>query len=234
VSGSGFPDKNFKLNYYIDLEKLIMKKIATVISAASLAVVSASVSAWGWGDNGWGNNGWGDGFGDGAFDGDFGFSMGGHASGRGRGYGRGYGHNRYYDGYGYGPYGYGYAPYGYGVPVQPPVQLTEEQQQTIADQQAKAIENMQNAQKQAAEFYANQRVPVMNMAPMQDIHADRIEQQDARIKEMEARMEASRKEMDARMEESRKAFEQRRQELDAAYKARLQQRTAPVKVDTGV
>ena len=35
-----------------------MKKLATVITAATLAVASTAASAWGWGDNGWGNNEW--------------------------------------------------------------------------------------------------------------------------------------------------------------------------------
>jgi hypothetical protein len=81
----------------------IMKKIATVISAATLAVASASAFAWGgwgpWGDSGYGD-GWGDGWGDGSGDFNMSFSGGGH--GYGRGYGRGYG-----NGYGYGYGGYG-------------------------------------------------------------------------------------------------------------------------------
>ena len=89
-----------------------MKKIATVISAAALAVASTSVFAWGgWGpwSNGWGNDGWGDGWGDGSGDFNFNMSGGGHGSGYGRGYGRGYGY-----GYDY-PYYGGYGPYGYGL-----------------------------------------------------------------------------------------------------------------------
>ena len=174
-----------------------MKKIATVISAASLAVVSASASAWGWGDNGWGNNGWGDGFGDGDFDGDFGFSMGFSGHGRGRGYGRGYNHYNGYNGYGYAPYGY--APYGYGAPIAPAVEMTEEQQQAIADQQAamaaqqaQFVEQMQTAQKQAAEFYANQPAPSYGVQPAiygDDFMRQMDEEHAARIKEMEARME---------------------------------------------
>ena len=46
-----------------------MKKIVTVISAATLAVASASASAWGWGP--WGDSGYGDGWGDGGVIGSF-------------------------------------------------------------------------------------------------------------------------------------------------------------------
>jgi len=112
-----------------------MKKLTTVLFAASIAVASTAASAWGWGNNGY-NDGWGDGYGDGDFYGDFGFSMHMSGHGHGRGYGRGYNGYRGYDGYGYGPYGY--VPYGY-VPVQPAVELTEEQQKAMAEQQAKHI-----------------------------------------------------------------------------------------------
>jgi hypothetical protein len=176
------------------MENMIMKKIATVISAVTIAVASTAVSAWGWGDNGYNNynnNGWGDGYGDGDFDGDFGFSM--NMSGRGHGRGHGNGYNRYngYNGYGYAPYGYGYAPYG-AVPVQPAVELTEEEKKAIADQQAKYVEDMQKAQQQAqqqaAEFYANQR------APMTDMRTQMMEQHQARVAEMDARMAEFKKE----------------------------------------
>ncbi|MGB5443529.1 MAG: sulfur globule family protein [Gammaproteobacteria bacterium] len=183
-----------------------MKKIATVISALSMAVASASVSAWGWGDNGWGNNGYGDGFGDGDFDGDFGFSMGFSGHGRGRGYGRGYNGYNGYNGYGYGPYGY--APY--AAPVAPAV-LTEEQQQAIADQQAAIadqqasyVAQMQEAQKQAAEFYANQSTQVYSVQPAvygNDFTRKMDEEHAARVKEMDARMEESRKAAEARRAE---------------------------------
>ena len=192
-----------------------MKKIATVISAASLAVISASASAWGWGDNGY-NNGWGNnGFGDGDFDGDFGFSMNAHGSG----HGRGYGYNDYRGYNGYGPYGYapyGYAPYGYGVPVAPAVEMTEEQKKAIADQQAKLAEDMQKAQQQAAEFYAANPYPG-----------------DAFRAQMDAEHAARIKEMDARMEEYRKESEARRAAHEEAYKARLQERTTKVETDKG-
>jgi len=147
-----------------------MNKIATIISAASLAVVSVSASAWGWGDNGFGD-GWGDGWADGGFN----FNM--SASGHGHGYGRGY--NHYYDGYG--PY-YGYAPYGYGFPVQPAVELTDEQKQAIADQQARFAADMQKAQQQAAEYYAAQPFPGDAMRAQGDAFRARMDaEHEARI-----------------------------------------------------
>ena len=150
--------------------------------------------------------------------------MSGH--GRGRGYGRGY--NRYYgyNGYGYAPYGY--APYGYGVPVAPAAELTEEQKQAIADQQAKAIEYMQNAQKQAAEFYASQRAPMLDMQPPM------MEDREARFKEIDAQREAARQAYEARTAESKAAYEARRQEREAARKARLEHRDSKPVADTGV
>jgi hypothetical protein len=226
----------FEPNLLIILENIIMKKIALVITAATIAVASTAASAWGWGDNGY-NNGWGDGFGDGAgdFDGDFGFGMNMSGRGHGRGYGNGYNGYRGYNGYGYAPYGY--APYGV-APIQPAVEMTEEQKQAIADQQA-------------AEFYANQR------APMGDMYSPRMEQREARIAEMEARMEEHRKaadarapmtgmrgprmeqrearfaEMDARMEAFIKESDARRAEFEAAHKARLQERAPRVEAEKG-
>jgi hypothetical protein len=149
--------------------------------------------------------------------------MSGH--GRGRGYGRGY--NRYYgyNGYGYAPYGY--APYGYGAPVAPAVEMTEEQKQAIADQQAKAAEFMQNAQKQAAEFYASQRAPMLDMP--QPVMEDR----DARIKEMDAQREASKQAYEARVAASKEAYEARRKEREEAQKARLERRNSKPVADTG-
>jgi hypothetical protein len=231
-----------------------MKKIALVISAATIVVASTAASAWGWGNNGYNNgyNGYNDGYGygDGDFDADanFGFSMGGSASGRGRGYGNGYNGYRGYNGYGYAPYGY--APYGV-APIQPAVEMTEEQKQAIADQQAKYAEDMQKAQQQAAEFYATQR------APMGDMYSQRMEQREARIAEMDARMEEHRKaadarapmtgmrgprmeqheariaEMDARMEAFIKESDARRAEFEAAHKARLQERAPRVEAEKG-
>jgi hypothetical protein len=211
------------------MENMIMKKIATVISAVTIAVASTAVSAWGWGDNGYNNgyqNGNGNGYGDGAgdFDGDFGFSM--NMSGRGHGRGQGNGYNGYNgnNGYGYAPYGYGYAPYG-AAPVQPAVELTEEEKKVIADQQAKYVEDMQKAQQQAqqqaAEFYANQR------APMTDMRTQMMEQHQARVAEM-----------DARRAEFKKASDARRAEFEAARKARMQEISSKtektrVEADTG-
>ena len=65
-------------------------------------------------------------------------------------------------GYGYAP-PYGYAPYGYGVPVQPPVQLTDEQRKAMQEQQTKAFEYMQNVQRQMAKYYAEHPDPVYSM-----------------------------------------------------------------------
>ena len=157
-----------------------MKNLSIALFAATIAVASTAASAWGWGNNGY-NDGYGNGYGDGAFDGDFGFNMNMSARGHGRGYGNGYNGYRGYNGYGYAPYGYGYAP------VQPAVEMTEEQQKAIADQQAQYIESMQKAQQQAqqqaAEFYANQR------APMTDRYSQMQEQREARIAEMDARID---------------------------------------------
>jgi len=166
-----------------------MKKIATVISAASLAVISASASAWGWGDGG-------------------------------------YGYAPYAPApYGYAPYAY--APYGYGMPVAPAVEMTDEQKQAIADQQAKAIEFMQKAQQQAAEFYASQRVP------MQDMHQAMLAERDARIKEAEAQSEASKQAYEARVAASKAAYEARRKEREEALKARMERHNSKPAVDTG-
>jgi len=189
-----------------------MKKIATVLAATSLAVISASASAWGWGDSNLGNDE----------------------------------RNNPYYGYGahrYAPYPY--APYGYGVPampVAPAVELTEEQKQAIAEQQAREIEFMQNAQKQAAEYYANAR------SPMLDMQKAMMEEHEARIKEMDARREASMKAYQARVEEANKAYEarrkereqqagksyeERRKEREEAYKARLERYHNKPARDTG-
>ena len=95
-----------------------MKTLATLISAATLAVASTAASAWGWGPFGNGydgyNNGWGDGYGD--FDGGFSMNFSGRGHGRGHGRGYGYGYDAPY--YGYAPYGV--APYGF-APVAAPV-----------------------------------------------------------------------------------------------------------------
>ena len=214
-----------------------MKKIATVISAVSMVVASASVSAWGWGpfgndgyNNGYNNrsgNGSGSGYGDGEFDGDFGFSMNMSGRGNGRGNGRGYGNG--YNGYNSNN-GYGYAPY--GAPVAPAV-MTEEQQKAIADQQAaiaaqqaQFVAQMQNAQKQAAEFHANNPAPVYSAQPA--MYGDDF------MRKMEEEHVARVKEMDARMEASRKAAEQRHQEARERFEARMKDRDANVKIKTEV
>ncbi|MCH7840980.1 MAG: hypothetical protein IID38_12205, partial [Planctomycetes bacterium] len=106
---------------------------------------------------------------DGIFDGDFGFNMNFSGRGNGRGYGNGYnGYN------GYAPYVYGYPPYGYGIPVHPAVEMTDERKQAMADQQARYIENRQNARQQAAEFYASHPRP-----PMHDMRKTMMERHEA-------------------------------------------------------
>jgi len=193
-----------------------MKTLATFISAAALTVASASVSAWGWGPFGNGYNGSNDGYGDGDFDGGFSMNFSGHGSGRGngRGYGRGYGYDAPY-GYGHAPYGAG--PYGYGVPVNPAVELTDEQKQAIADQQAKAAEHFQAMQKQAAEFYAN------NPHPLHEMERSMMEEHDTHMKEMNERMQAS-----------MKAAEERRKAADERFKTRMQERNARFATEAGV
>lgn len=117
--------------------------------------------------------------------------------------------------WGWGPYsnaynGY-YDPYGYGIPAAPAGKLSEEQQQAIAAQQkllaerqARLIENMQKAQQQAAEFYASQSAPAFAATPTfgEDPFLRRM---DAMQEQMDAMHEARLKEMDARMEAARKA-----------------------------
>jgi hypothetical protein len=132
---------------------------------------------------------------------------------------------------GYGPYGY--APYGY-APVAPAVEMTEEQKQAIADQQAKYMEDMQKAQQQAAEFYANQRAAMIDMyAPVDDIRAQRMEQREARIAEMDARMEERMKaaelrapmtDMYAPMDEVRAQRMEQREARIAEMDARMEER----------
>jgi len=171
-----------------------MKTMTTALTAVTLAVASTAALAWGWDNNGY-NDGWGNATGSKA-----GTTL------------NGYGYAPY--GFGYAPYGYapyGYAPYGYGVPVAP-VEMTEEQKQAIADQQAKFIEDMQKARQQAAEFYANQPVPQF---PEQDYFARMDEEREARIKES-----------DARYEEYKQAAEERRKAHDEAFQARLEKRAA--------
>ena len=219
-----------------------MKKIAIVISAATLAVASTSVFAWGWGPAAGGYNGY-------------------------------------------------YAPYGYGIPAAPAA-LSEEQQQAIAEQQkliaeqhTRMIENMQKAQQQAAEYYASQPVPGFAAQPVfgedpflrqMDAMWEQMDaMREARLKEMDARMEASRqapdfygsqpfpgfagqpgfadsfgddaylrqmeeeraariKAIEARRDEARKAAEARRQAAEERYKARRLERRAPVDAPAGV
>jgi hypothetical protein len=182
-----------------------MKTLATLITAASLAVATTAASAW------------------------------------------------------YAPYGY--APYGYGVAVAPAAELTEEQKQAIADQQAKAAEYFQAAQKQAYEFHAARFAPIAEMqremferrnADMQEMHT-RMQEMHAEMQKniqdsmqnrhygpygyqaptydrasMDAERETFLKVSQARMEEYRKASEQRRAAFEERVKARRMERTAPV------
>jgi hypothetical protein len=182
-----------------------MKTVATLITAATLAVATTAASAW------------------------------------------------------YAPYGH--APYGYGVPVAPAAELTEEQKQAIADQQAKAAEYFQAAQKQAYDFHAAQFAPIAEMernmfeqrnADMQEMHT-RMQEMHTRMQQdiqesmqnrpfgpygyqvptfdrtaIDAERDAYLKESQARMEEYRKASEQRRAEFEERVKARRMERPAPV------
>ena len=91
---------------------------------------------------------------------------------------------------------YGYAPYGYGVPVAPAAELTEEQKQAIADQQAKAAEYFQAAQKQAYEFHAAQ------FAPIAEMERSMWEQRNADMQDMHTRMQEMHAEMQKNIRES--------------------------------
>jgi hypothetical protein len=211
VSRGRFPEKILFLTLINESLENLMKTVATLITAATLAVASTAASAWG-----------------------------------------------------YGPYGY--APYGYGVPVAPAAELTEEQKQAIADQQAKAAEYFQAAQKQAYEFHAAQFAPIAEMernmfeqrnADMQEMHT-RMQEMHAEMQKniqesmqyrpvptfdraapaydrasIDAERAAYQKEAEARMEEYRKAAEQRRADAEERFKARRLERTSPVKVETG-
>ena len=162
---------------------------------------------------------------------------------------------------------YGYAPYGYGVPVAPAAELTEEQKQAMADQQAKAAEYFQAMQKQAYEFHAAQFAPIAEMernmfeqrnadmqemfTRMQEMHADMQKNIQESMQHgaygpygypaptfdttaMDAERDAYLKESEARREEFRKASEQRRAEFEERIKARRSERTSsPVNVETG-
>ena len=98
-------------------------------------------------------------------------------------------------GYGYAP-PYGYAPYGYGVPVQPPVQLTEEQIKAMQEQQAKAFEYMQNVQRQMAQYYANNPDPIASM------ERSMFEERNAHIQEMNKLIQEANQDMNRNIQES--------------------------------
>ena len=132
-----------------------MKSIATVVSAVTLAVASASVPATDDAQNSWASL-------------------------------PAYGHSAPF-------YGYGYAPYGYGVPVNPAVQLTDEQRKEIADQQAKIIEEMQKAWQQAADYYARQNSQFFEM------QRTMFENRDANLREMYRTMQERDAEMGRNM-----------------------------------
>ena len=91
---------------------------------------------------------------------------------------------------------YGYAPYGYGVPVAPAAELTEEQKQAMADQQAKAAEYFQAMQKQAYEFHAAQ------FAPIAEMERKMFEQRNTDMQEMYTRMQEMHAEMQKNIQES--------------------------------
>ena len=139
-------------------------------------------------------------------------------------------------------YGYGYAPYGYGVPVQPPVQLTEDQIKAMQEQQAKAFEYMQNVQRQMAQYYANNPDPIVSMersmfeernAHMQEMNKLIVLPEDvaARQQEMEKQAQDYRKAAEERRAAFMKAAEQRRLDAEKRFESRKLQRnsrTAPV------
>ena len=199
-----------------------MRPLVTVISAAMLAALSTAVFAWGWGP--WGsrsNDGWG--FGDSEAD----------NSTRFGGAGIGYGHPPYHD----------YAPYGYGVPAAPVTELSDEQKQAIAEQQARAAEYFKTIQAQVAEFHASNPNPVFEM------QRALFEERDAHFREMNEFMremqedmdrntqesmqyrpydmdqpvyperEAWRQDMEARIAESRKAAEERHKTAEERFEA---------------
>jgi hypothetical protein len=98
-------------------------------------------------------------------------------------------------GYGYAP-PYGYAPYGYGVPVQPPVQLTDEQVKAMQEQQARAFEYMQNVQRQMAEYYANSPDPIVQM------ERQMAEQRNADMQEMGKLIQQTNQDISRNMQDS--------------------------------
>ncbi len=99
-------------------------------------------------------------------------------------------------GYGYGYAPYGYAPYGYGVPVQPPVQLTDEQIKAMQEQQAKAFEYMQNIQRQMAQYYANNPDPIVSM------ERSMFEERNAHMQEMNKLIQEANQDMNRNIQES--------------------------------
>jgi hypothetical protein len=201
-----------------------MKPLVSVISAATLAALSTAVFAWGWGPWGSGSN---DGWGLGDSDGDDGARFGGT--------GIGYGYPSYH----------GYAPCGYGVPAAPVPELTDEQKQAIAEQQARAAEYFKTIQEQVAEFHASNPNPVFEMQralfeerdahfrEMNEFMRDMKEDMDRNVREsMQYRpynleqpvypdREARRQEMQARFAQSRKAAEERFEALRKDHADRM-------------
>jgi hypothetical protein len=98
-------------------------------------------------------------------------------------------------GYGYAA-PYGYAPYGYGVPVQPPVQLTDEQIKAMQEQQAKAFEYMQNVQRQMAQYYADHPDPIVTM------ERSMFEESNAHMQEMNKLIQETQQDMNRNIQES--------------------------------
>jgi hypothetical protein len=99
-------------------------------------------------------------------------------------------------GYGYGYAPYGYAPYGYGVPVQPPVQLTDEQIKAMQEQQTRAFEYMQNVQRQMAQYYANNPDPIVSM------ERSMFEERNAHMQEMNKLIQETNQDMNRNIQES--------------------------------
>jgi hypothetical protein len=131
-----------------------MNKLSRIAMAAALAGASVSASAW-WGPfNSWGN----DGFGDGWFD----FNVSAHAHGRGHGWNR---YHDYYGPYAYGPWAAPYGPYGPGaLPVYAMTEaqqsVLQEQHKAMAEQQQKALQQAVETQRKLAEQFAAQQAKV--------------------------------------------------------------------------
>jgi hypothetical protein len=196
-----------------------MNTFATAISAATLALAASAAYAWGWPPLGYASNeGW-------------------DVSETGEGSGT------LFKGNGYPNYGYGYMPYGYGAPLPPALELTDEQKQAVADQQARAAKYFRALQEQAAEFYANNPNPVFEMqramfeernAHIQEMNEFLREMQEDMARNVQESMqyrsydpghpvhmdrESRRQEIQARIAESRKAAAERSQAVEERIEA---------------